>query len=290
MEEDNAPEFKINIDGVDPDSLLIDEKKEVKRDIRIERLNRKITTISILFPCIVFILLIIIYFNVKNKIAWVHDSGTLEVKNLSKNIDKKTAEFSSLYSKLEDSFEKKLSGVDKMGLSLKSELINSVNEIKKEAKDNNAKTTNSIAQINQQFSAAQKDIIMISGKIKDVGTEVSSKISNINDKLNKIENDFAKFRTSFTAIVSEKINSKADKKDIELALINEQKRFQYESDKFERDIEQKINAIKRQLYELEQKAVKMPPYQALPLNPDNTNKPAVKASPSKPGKVIEQDL
>lgn len=291
MEEDNAPEFKINIDGVHPDSFIIEEKKEEKKDIRIERLNRKITIISILFPCIVVILLMIIYFDIKNKITGVHDSGAMEVQNLSKNIDKKTAEFSSLYSKLEDSFEKKISAVDKMGLSLKTELKNSVNEIKKETNDNEAKITNSVVQINKQLSAAQKDISVASGKIKDAGADASLKISNITEKLNKIESDFVKFRTTLSTTVSEKITSKADKKEIEQAIKTEQKRFENELNQLEKDIEQKINAIKRQLYELEHKTIKTFPPQAAPLKPDSSSsKPAIKESPSKPGKIIEQDL
>ncbi|MBA3035355.1 MAG: hypothetical protein FP814_02560 [Desulfobacterium sp.] len=302
MEEDNAPEFKINIDGINPDSFIIEEKKEEKKDIRIERLNRKITIISILFPCIVVILLMIIYFDIKNKIAGVHDSGATEVQNLSKTIDKKSAEYSSLYSNLEDSFKKKISDVDKMGLSLKAnidkmgvslktEVKNSVNEIRKEAKDNDIKTTNSMAQINKQLTDTQKDISAVSSKIKDVSSDITPKISSITEKLNKIENDFVKFRTSLNATVSEKIASKADKKEIEQAIKNEQNRFDYELSQLEKNVEQKINAIKRQLYELEHKTIKTPTPQALPLKPDNTySKPYIKDSPSKPGKIIEQDL
>lgn len=306
MEEDNAPEFKINIDGINPDSFIIEEKKEEKKDIRIERLNRKITIISILFPCIVVILLMIIYFDIKNKIAGVHDSGATEVQNLSKTIDKKSAEYSSLYSNLEDSFKKKISDVDKMGLSLKAnidkmrvslktEVNNSVNEIRKEAKDDDIKIINSIVQINKQLTDTQKDISAVSSKIKDVSSDITPKISSITEKLNKIENDFVKFRASLNATVnatvSEKIASKADKKEIEQAIKNEQNRFDYELSQLEKNVEQKINAIKRQLYELEHKTIKTPAPQALPLKPDNTySKPSIKDSPSKPGRIIEQDL
>ncbi len=302
MEEDNTPEFKINIDGVHPDSIISEERQEDKRDNHLERLNRKITLILILFPIVTLLLIIFIYSNINKKIAGVHDSGTTEVQNLSKTIDKKTAEFSSLYSKLEDSFEKKISSVEKMGLSLKKELKNTVNEIKKEtndsvyeikkeAKDNESKITNSIMQINKQLTGTQKDISEISGKIKDAGNDTSLKISSINEKVSRIENDFVKFRTSLNAAISEKINSKADKQEIELAIIKEQKRFQYELSKLEKNIEEKINAIKRQLYDMEHKAVKTSPPQTLPLKPDNsTDKSIIKESSPKASKIIEQDL
>ncbi|MBU2622576.1 MAG: hypothetical protein KKD92_09700, partial [Proteobacteria bacterium] len=88
MEEKKPHEFKINIDSVHSDSFI----REDKKDIRIEKLNQKITILSIIFPCIVVILILIIYFDIKNKITGVHDSGSMEVKTLSEDIDKKTAE------------------------------------------------------------------------------------------------------------------------------------------------------------------------------------------------------
>jgi len=302
MEEENDPEFKINFDGVRPDSIISEDKQEGKSDIHIKRLNQKITVILILFPVVTALLIMFIYFNINKKIVGVHNSGSMEVKNLSKTIDKKTAEFSALYSKLEESLEKKISAVNNMESSLKKELDKTVNrikkettksvdEIKKEAKNNESKLTNSIAQISQQINTAQKDISAVTSKMQKTDNDLSLKISSINEKLNAIENDFAKFRTSISASVSEKINSKAGKEEIELAIIKEKKRFQYELSNLEKNIEQKINTIKRQLYDIEQKAVNKSPTQALPSKPDDSsNKPAVKKPSLVSGKIIEQDL
>ncbi|MFH2044912.1 MAG: hypothetical protein ABIK92_07180 [Pseudomonadota bacterium] len=302
MEEENDPEFKINFDGLRPDSIISEDKQEGKSDIHIKRLNQKITVILILFPVVTALMIMFIYFNINKKIVGVHNSGSMEVKNLSKTIDSKTAEFSALYSKLEESLEKKISAVNNMERSLKKELDKTVNrikkettksvdEIKKEAKNNESKLTNSITQISQQINTAQKDIAVVTSKIKNTDNDLSLKISSINQKLNTIENDFAKFRTSISAAVSEKINSKADKEEIELAIIKEQKRFQYELSELEKNIEQKINTIKRQLYDLEHKPIKTNPSQNLPLKSENSySKPTIKKTTPESGKIIEQDL
>ncbi|MDQ1329768.1 MAG: hypothetical protein QG578_30, partial [Thermodesulfobacteriota bacterium] len=119
MEEKKDPEFKINIDSAHSNAFIREEKK----DIRIEKLNQRVTIISILFPCIIAVLLVVSYLDIKNKIMGVHDSGSTEVRNLSVNIDKKTSDLSAQYSHLQDSFEKKTA-------VLKTEFQNSIKDIK----------------------------------------------------------------------------------------------------------------------------------------------------------------
>jgi chromosome segregation ATPase len=275
MEEKKPHEFKINIDTVHSDSFIREEKK----DIRIEKLNQKITILSIIFPCIIVILLLIIYFDIKNKITGVHDSGAMEVKNLSKNIDKKTTELSSLYSKIEESFEKRTS-------ALKTEFQNSVKDIK-EAKAEKTEVANSIAEINRQISAVRNDLSAVSNKVKGMEAGLSQKITDITKSLGKIENDLAKLHSDIAGISG----SKADKKDIEASVRNEQKRYQNDLNRLAGDVEDKIDSIRRQIGEIEKKTVKMTLPAAQQPKTENTGKPAVsKGAASQPGKIVEQDL
>lgn len=275
MEEKKAPEFKINFDAVHSDAFIREEKK----DIRIEKLNQKITIISIVFPCIIVILLLIIYFDIKNKITGVHDSGSMEIQNLSKDIDKKTAELSSLYSKLEESFEKKTA-------ALKTEFQNSVKDIK-EIKAEKTEVANSITEINRQISAVRNDLSAVSNKVKGMEAGLAQKITEITKSLGKIENDLAKLHSDIAGISA----SKADKKDIEASIRNEQKRYQNELNRLAGDVEDKMDSIRRQLSEVEKKTVKMTLPAAQQPKTENTGKPAVsKGAASQPGKIVEQDL
>lgn len=275
MEEKKAPEFKINFDAVHSDAFIREEKK----DIRIEKLNQKITIISIVFPCIIVILLLIIYFDIKNKITGVHDSGSMEIQNLSKDIDKKTAELSSLYSKLEESFEKKTS-------ALKTEFQNSAKDMK-ETKAEKTEVANSITEINRQISAVRNDLSAVSNKVKGMEAGLAQKITEITKSLGKIENDLAKLHSDIAGISA----SKADKKDIEASIRNEQKRYQNELNRLAGDVEDKIDSIRRQLSEVEKKTVKMTLPAAQQPKTENTGKPAVsKGAASQPGKIVEQDL
>ena len=274
MEEKKPHEFKINIDTVHSDSFIREEKK----DIRIEKLNQKITILSIIFPCIIVILLLIIYFDIKNKITGVHDSGAMEVKNLSKDIDKKTAELSSLYSKLEESLEKRTS-------ALRTEFQNSAKDMK-ETKAGKTEVANSITEINRQISAVRNDLSAVSNKVKGMEAGLSQKITDITKSLGKIENDLAKLHYDINVISA----SKADKKDMEY-IKNEQKRYQNELNRLAGDVEDKIDSIRRQIVEIEKKTVKMTLPAAQQPKTENTGKPAVsKGAASQPGKIVEQDL
>lgn len=275
MEEKKQPEFKINIDAVHSDSFIREEKK----DLRIEKLNQKITIISIIFPCIIVILLLIIYFDIKNKITGVHDSGSMEIQNLSKNIDKKTAELSSVYSKLEESFEKKTS-------VLKTEFQNSVKDVK-EVKAEKTEVANAITEINRQISAVRNDLSAVSNKVKGMETGLSQKITEITKSLGKIENDLGKLHSDIAGISG----SKADKKDIEASIKNEQKRYQNELNRLAEDVEDKIDSIRKQIGEIEKKTVKMSIQTVQQPKTENTGKPAAsKGATSQPGKIVEQDL
>ncbi len=275
MEEKRSPEFKINIDSAHSDAYIREEKK----DIRIEKLNQRVTIISILFPCIIAILLVVSYLDIKNKIMGVHDSGSTEVRQLSMNIDKKTSDLSSQYSSLQESFEKKTA-------ALKSEFQNSIKEIK-EAKAEKTEIANSTAEINRQITVFKNDLSAISNKSKGIESGFSQKIAEIIKTLGKIENDIVKLNSGIAGLSA----SKADKKDIEASARNEQKRYQNELNRFAVDVEDKLNSIRRQLAEVERKIVKTGVTAAQQPKTENTGKTAVsKGALSHPGKIVEQDL
>lgn len=275
MEEKKDPEFKINIDSAHSNAFIREEKK----DIRIEKLNQRVTIISILFPCIIAILLVVSYLDIKNKIMGVHDSGSTEVRNLSVNIDKKTSDLSAQYSHLQDSFEKKTA-------VFKTEFQNSIKDIK-ESKAEKTEMTNSAAEINRQLSVLKNDLTSFSNKAKSMEAGFSQKIAEILKTLGKIENDIGKLNSGIAGISA----SKADKKDIEASVRNEQKRYQNELNHFAGEVEVKLNSIRRQLAEIEKKITQAGVVATQQPKTENTGKAAVlKGTVSHPGKIVEQDL
>jgi len=275
MEEKKSPEFKINIDAVHSDHFIREEKK----DNRIEKLNQKITIISIIFPCIIILLLLIIYFDIKNKITGVHDSGSMEIQNLTNKMDKNTDELTSQYLKLQESLEKKTAAHE-------IELQNSIKDIK-ETKAEKTEIANSTTETNKRISALKNDISVYSNKIKGMEAGFSQKIADIVKSLDKIENDIVRLNSGIAGISA----SKADKKDIETFMRNEQKRYQNELNLFAVDIEEKFNLIRRQMVEVEKKIAKTGITSIQQPKTGINEKSAVpKGASSQSGKIVEQDL
>jgi chromosome segregation ATPase len=265
MDEKKTPEFKISIDKERHEHDI----HEAKKDLRFEKLNQRVTIISILIPCIIVIVFIVSYLDIKNKITGVHDSGSMEVSNLSRNLDKRTSELSSQYSDLKTSFENKTA-------ALKTEFHNSAKEIR-EAKADKSDVAITVDEIKKQISVIRTAVSAISINVKGVETGLTQKIADINKGIGKIENNIIKLQSDIAGISV----SKADKKDIDVYLRNEQKRYQNELNSLAGDIENKMESIRRQIAEVERKIPKT----------GYTAQPAVsKGAVSQPGKIVEQDL
>ena len=97
-----------------------------------------------------------------------------KLRTLSEDIDKKTAELSSLYSKLEESLEKKAA-------ALKTEFQNSSKDMK-ETKAEKTELANFITEINRQISAARNDLSAVSNKVKGMESGLSQKIIGYDKK------------------------------------------------------------------------------------------------------------
>jgi len=102
MEEKDTSDFKIGIDDESQEHRFQEEMENT----RIKKLSNRITFISILIPCLIGVIIFLAYLDIKKRVATVHDTGTTEVKNLSKDLEEKLSDLTSKYKQLEDSFSK----------------------------------------------------------------------------------------------------------------------------------------------------------------------------------------
>ncbi len=293
MERKETSEFKIRIDKERPEH----DFQEAKKDLRLEKLNQRVTIISILIPCIIILLIIYSYFDIKNKISGVHDSGVDEIQKLSINFDKKISDLSLQYSKLEESFNKRLAAADKTNSSTKSHLENLIKNTE-ETKTDKTEFAGATSALNSQILNLKTELSAVTNKINDTNVNLSQKISDLSKALVKTESELSKLQANISTLLS----GKADKKELEL-LRNQQRQYQNELSQLSRDIEGKIETIRKQLSdfekrietrEIESKVSKTVPSLPAPqLKPDSLTKPATTSSKGvapKPGTIVEQDL
>ena len=295
MEHKETSEFKICIDKEHPEH----DFREAKKDFRFEKLNQKVAVISILIPCIIVLLIAYSYFDIRDKISGVHNSGIDEIQKLSKNYDKKISDLSSQYSTFVESFDKRMAVADKTDSSMKSHLENLIQKTE-ETKTDKTELAGAVSAINSQISSLKTDLAVVSAKIKDTNINLSQKISDLSKTLVKTENEFSKLKADISIMLS----GKADKKELELVARDQLKQYQNELSRLSREFEVKTETIRKQLLdfekrieirEIESKASKtsaLPPSQQL--KPDSLTKQPASTAPKiaapRPGTIVEQDL
>jgi len=134
-------EREIKINGGSPDLFYRDEMRSLHQESQIQRLNLRITLLSILVPCLLGVILVFAYFELRDRLAQVQVTGSKEVRSLSEDIVDKTASLSDQYTELEKSFSDRLSALKKSTASIKEDLKRNQREMKKLIKSKADKKT-----------------------------------------------------------------------------------------------------------------------------------------------------
>ncbi len=248
MEEKNTSDFKIGIDNEGPDSRFHEEMENIK----IEKLSNRITFISILIPCLLGVIIFLAYLDIKNRVTTVHDTGTMKVQSLSKDLEAKLSDLTSKYNQIENN-------ISSLQTEIK-EATTAIKHIRSARRTDNKKFNISIANLGKKITASTNGLKNVSSELKTIDTDFNKKIANLSKKVDNIHTTLNKINSDISKLLSVKV----DKKTLNSALKNEQKLY-----------DQKLNQIKR---EIEKKIISKPSTQVKP----KTN--------TEPGEIIEQDI
>ena len=235
MAERKPPEFRFNADDQEPDELYHEEMK----DLRIEKLNQRITLISILLPCLIAVA---IYFGYRDLTSRVHqgrDSGNLEVQKLSKQMEElsnkfneKLITFSTTLSAQEQDFGNSISGKLKTinnNIEVLNKNIKSINEglkqtkgaLKKldKAKADTKSQKTAIANLKadlaplkkelQLLKAIRADMKSVSTEVKNLGSQLTKEMAEVNSNAAKFKQEYDQLKASIARQLSEKIDKAA---------------------------------------------------------------------------------
>ncbi len=110
MSTNESTEFKMSLDERGNDSGLPNDME----DSRIKKLNHKITLIAILIPCIITAILLIAYLDITKRVIKSHDTETVQVENLSQDLESRLTALSNENHTLKESTEKRLQALDQI--------------------------------------------------------------------------------------------------------------------------------------------------------------------------------
>ncbi len=189
MEEDQSPTFKISGND-EPEDIRQDEL----RDLKMEKLGHRVTLLTVLIPCMIGIIMVIAYLDIKDRVTRSQDTGTIGVQKLSKDLTSKFSSLSLEQAKIKDTHSKKLPQLEKDAAFLRSKL---------------SKLQKSMTQISQ--SMINRD---------ELGRVVDNLIQKVNDAMPEgISTDLETLKSNLTALreVDSKIEAEGNQRQATIA-------------------------------------------------------------------------
>ncbi|MDY6793014.1 MAG: hypothetical protein SWH54_17250 [Thermodesulfobacteriota bacterium] len=274
MSEDRSKEFQIRIDEESPDTVFQDEIK----NLRLEKLGKRVTIISILIPCVLCVLLVLVYFDLRNRVTVNESVGVTSIQSLSKNFDTRLNELSSQLAKIEESLASNTASYEKKLSSLKFRIYKSENRIKK--------IKSSKADI-KDLETVKNEINNFSTKLDNLDAIFSGKLMGLTAEQNSIKKDLTKFNEDISSLSAQK---KINRLYLDDQLKKQEKNSQQEFNQIRKELKTKLLSMQKQLNKIE-KRLKLPRKKSQNTSkPVSPAKPTVKKPAKKSGKIIEKDL
>ena len=192
IEENDNARFQFSADEDEPEAILQDELRELK----IEKLGQRVTLLTILIPCMIGVILVITYLDIKDRVTRSYDTGAIGVQKLSKDLASKFSSLSLEQAKIKDIQAKKLPELEKSAAFLKSRLTKlqeSMTQITASAVNRDeltrvAKTlTDKVADIPQDLKPDFEALALVDDQIVEDSRQMSTDIKTLSDSMAEID-------------------------------------------------------------------------------------------------------
>ena len=308
MTENESAKFRIRSDD-NPEAQFQDDNQWLKLD----KLSRLLTLITILIPCLIGGILFLVYRDIQMRVGKVSDTGTSKVRTLSKDLESRYSSLSLKHGKFQVGFTKRISSLEKTTVSLQKtlkEATTAIKYIRSARRSDNKKVAKAIDAINKTLGTLAplpQNLETMASEIKLYDQNLSKELGSFSQSLEGIRNNLIKIQADILFLAS----AKTDNKAFNLALKSQQKNHQQALQQTKRDIDKKIASLESKIKRIgqvetppgkksqtksSQKSGSVPPES----QPDskaktsqNTATPKSsedKSSLPKPGSFIEQDI
>ena len=279
--DDETPEFQV---------------QEDLDDLKVEKLHKRITRISIIIPCLVIIIIIAAYFDLKKNLSSINIEGNTGVQTLSKELESRFSSLSIKEANLEETLGKKVAALEKATASLQTatkEATTAIKYIRSARIKDNESTASAIQNIEKTLASIPKELEKISSDLKAIDKTSSAKLAIFSQFMDSSKNDLLTIRSDISSLKS----SKAD----QTALKDQQKVYQLALRQLTTNLEERIKFVEKMLNEpgkIQTSPKKQSQTKPEPSN--SSNQAETKSVPDasfpketetpKPGTIIEQDL
>ncbi|MBT8332479.1 MAG: hypothetical protein KJP06_09150 [Deltaproteobacteria bacterium] len=273
MADENPSEFRFDDNEQEPDTFYHDEFK----DLRVEKLSQRLTLLSILLPCLVAVTIYFGYRQLSGKLSRSHDTGSLEVQrltkeieNLSKSFNEKLITFSTTLSAQDKDFGTSIEGrllamnknIDVLQKNLKSLNDNlnhnlaqnqdSIEKLKVSKADKKSQAV-AVEKINAALQPLQKelqslqtirqDFETVSADIKKLESKLTEKIAALDTATDQAGQDYDQLQASVIKLADKTI----DKDELALEIFKLRKNLENQIYEEVTDLNRRLDAIQKEI-------------------------------------------
>jgi hypothetical protein len=285
MVKKNSDEFKIRFsenDTEDQNSVMQEEILER----RLEKLNTRVTLISILVPVLIVVIFTFAYLDIKHRVYSMHDTGVDELQKLSRNLESKFSSLSVKFAKfeeslaereaflkgMEESFSKKIVPMEKAFSTLDTSIKDvkkNLQESEKNIREIMATQTNNVGKkefegkfvgIEKSFEDTQNDMQTVMAQMKALDTNFKNELKLLTDYLAKEKkriDDVARASDGFSEdmknvqsqfqVLSKKADGFVHNDDLPLAVEKARLKLKVALDETMMKIQNRIDVLERQI-------------------------------------------
>ncbi len=251
IEENDNSRFQFSADEDEPEAILQDELRELK----IEKLGHRVTLLTVLIPCMIGVILVITYLDIKDRVTRSYDTGAIGVEKLSKDLASKFSSLSLEQAKINDILAKKLPELEKSAAFLKSRLT----KLQKSMTQMTASTisrdeltrvtenlTNKVADIPQGLKPDFEALALVDNQIVEDSRRISGDIKILSDSMAEIDTRVDTIRKEIETFSERTV----DKDELELTL--KLKEIGYRQSLLDKTalLEKDIQAIRKEVKDL----------------------------------------
>jgi len=310
MPEDKSSKFRFDASRPEPESFY---REEIK-DLRLEKLNNRVTFITILIPCLIGILLFFVYRDLTGRVNRTEDTGYQEVQKLSQRIDEKMTDLAAQYNTLAVSISEKLEGIDTRINGLQKDFHQNADALAKldESKSDRSEqrkdierienaltpikeelqTLNPIREELKALAPLREEIDSVDGLRRDMNalaagseelkSDLTDAIATFTRSFEQTNQKMIRLQQNFDTL-SKSIQSKIDQEKLDLELLRMKKSYQLRLFEVVTKIEERLKSIESRL-----KAIERPAAVPRKLVPSSRPEQSSLSKQSKP--IDEQDL
>ena len=291
-ENHTSKSFKIGGDDQENDAAMQNELQELK----IEKLSQRVMLLTILIPCMIGVILIISYMDIKDRVKRTQSTGTIGVQKLSKDLDSKFSSLSLEQAKLKEVHDKKLPALEKSAAFLQTRL-KKVQASIKNLEASNIKQAELTQAVNNQLNARFESLMGHKHDELDAFAVADQELNTKTETLSKQVGEMAGAYGSFSEKLTELEKALADlsatqisKEELDLDLKLKEIGFRQEMLDVTGAMGKKIDTLKKQVDQLKKQQVAVPAPQPEPAPIETTPEATQSESGQATDSIEEQSI